>query len=194
MCSLGGEKIQVNTMKKDISKKTGFTVIELLVASAIFSIFLAVAVGSFTRILQVQRVLARRIIMTSALGATIESMSREIRVGIEFPTDKINEESSLLDFESFSTHDVNPIDVTFSINGGVITRNGVQITPSDLVIKSGKFIINQKDCGPWRITLVLSAHPKDIDKPEDTINVQTTITSRVLPIDVKGDPHQCKSI
>ncbi len=186
-------------MKKDISKKTGFTVIELLVASAIFSIFLAVAVGSFTRILQVQRVLARRIIMTSALGATIESMSREIRVGIEFPTDKINEESSSLSFESFSTHDVDPIDVTFSINGGVITRtadggSSIQITPSDLVIKSGKFIINQKDCGPWRITLVLSAHPKDIDKPEDTINVQTTITSRVLPIDVKGDPHQCKSI
>ena len=186
-------------MEKKLPKRAGFTVIELLVASAIFVTFLAVAVGSFTRILQVQRTLARRIVMTSALGATIESIAREIRVGQEFSP--INTNTQSVSFKSFSTHAVDPVTIAYTIGGGAITKTGAvaiaQITPSNTIIKNGTFIITQKDpCQPWRITIALSAVPNDpsLDKPEETVNVQTTITSRILPIDIKGDPYQCKSM
>lgn len=198
-----------------LQNKKGFTVVELLIASSIFVIFLAIAVGSFTRILEVQRTLARRIVITSALGATIETISREVRVGYDFPIARNNEPMRSLSFKSFATHDIeNPVDVTYSFIGDKITRftptevviipmgggattEGVVITPTDVVIKNATFIVNQKDkCQPWRITIAISAVPKGIgmDKPEETINVQTTVTSRTLPIDIKGDPHKCKSI
>ncbi|TSC52647.1 MAG: Uncharacterized protein LiPW41_17 [Parcubacteria group bacterium LiPW_41] len=189
-------------MKKNIlENKKGFTVIELLVASAIFVIFLAVAVGSFTRILQVQRTLARRIVITSALGTAIETISREVRVGYDFPIVQHNQPMGSLAFKSFATHDIeNPVDVTYSFDGDKIVRTAAQstqITPTDVVIKNATFIVNQKDkCQPWRITIVISAVPKGVgmDKPEEAINVQTTVTSRILPIDMKGDPYQCKSM
>ena len=179
-------------MKNIISKKkSGFTVIELLVAAAIFTTFLTIAVGSFTRVLQIQRTLSRRIMVTSALGATIESMAREIRVGQKFD----GSAGSSINFESFYTHSDKPDPVSFSVSGTTITRNGIQITPSDVVIENGTFILSQKDsCSPWRVTIVLRAHPKDIVTPEDTVNVQTTVSSRVLPIDIKGDPYQCKNM
>lgn len=181
-----------------LENKKGFTVVELLVASAIFVIFLAVAVGSFTRILQIQRTLARRIVITSALGTAIETISREVRVGYDFPIAQHNQPMGSLPFKSFATHDIeNPVDVTYSFSGDKIVRGSTQITPTDVVIKNATFIVNQKDkCQPWRITIVISAIPKGtgMDKPEETINVQTTVTSRILPIDMKGDPYQCKSI
>lgn len=179
-------------MKKEGKQKErcGFTIVELLVAVSVFSVFLAVAVGSFTRVLQIQRTLSRRIMVTSALGATIESMSREIRVGQEF-----TDSGSGISFESFYTHDEDPEDVSFALSGSVLTRNGIQISPTDVVIESGKFILSQKDsCSPWKITIVLRAHPKNFTGSEETVNVQTSVSSRILPIDVKGDPHQCKTM
>jgi len=188
-----------NEQKKRSSSQTGFTVVELLVASAIFAIFLTIAVGSFTRVIQVQRVLSRRMALVSSLGSVVESMAREIRVGykFEYPNgmDVDNEQLSTITFESFAGH-VTDISspTTFSISNGVIMKGTNQLTPSDIVIKKGNFYLNESNCGPWRVTIALTAHPKGIDKKEDTVSVQTTVASRVLPAEIKGNPYQCKQM
>jgi prepilin-type N-terminal cleavage/methylation domain-containing protein len=180
------------------SSLTGFTVIELLVASAIFTIFLTIAVGSFTRVIQVQRVLSRRMALVSSLGSVIESVSREIRVGYKFEDpngmEVDNEQLSSITFENFATHTIESTSTTFSIGGGAIMRGADRLTPSDVVIKNGSFYLNESNCGPWRVTIALTAHPEGIDKKEDTISIQTTVASRVLPAEVKGDPYQCKQM
>jgi len=186
-------------MKNDLSKKSGFTIIELLVASAIFVTFLVVAVGSFTRVLQVQRTLARRIVMTSALEATIESIAREIRIGQEFTP--LNATANSISFKSFSTHAIDPSSISYTFDVGTIKKTDSvyegSVTPSNVIIKNGTFIVSQKDsCQPWRITIALSAIPagSGMDKPEERVNMQTTVTSRILPVDIKGDPYRCKSM
>ncbi|MFA5870627.1 MAG: type II secretion system protein [Candidatus Paceibacterota bacterium] len=180
------------------SSLMGFTVVELLVASAIFTIFLTIAVGSFTRVIQVQRVLSRRMALVSSLGSVMESMTREIRIGykFEYPNgmDVDNEQLSSITFENFATHTTESTSTTFSIGGGAIMKGTDRLTPSDVVIKSGNFYLNESSCGPWRVTIALTAHPIGIDKNEDTVSIQTTVASRVLPAEVKGDPYQCKQM
>ena len=181
-------------------QKKGFTIIELLVASSIFVIFLAVAIGSFTRMLQVERTLARRMTMASALQAAIESMAREIRIGQKFnPT---NNSTQSLSFENFSEHVMEPVSVELSFDGGgIIKKNNYgtfTLTPSDVEVTNGHFFVSQTSpCEPWRITIAFAATPKDTNlknRPEEKVFLQTTVTSRILPIDVKGDPYQCKSM
>lgn len=186
-------EIIIKNLKK--KKANGFTMIELLVACALFTTFLVISVGSFTRILQVQKALSRRIIITSELSAIVETISREVRMGYGFPVEVDNEPASRLAFKSFSTNDLNnPKNVEFIFDTGKIKKNDTQITSDTIVVKSGKFIVNESDCAPWRVTFVLSAYPRGHNVPEETVNLQTTVTSRILPSEVKGDPYKCKEM
>ncbi len=64
--------------------KKGFTLIEVLVAIAIFSIVVMIAAGAFTRALQTQREVAALISAQSNGSLTLEQMSREVRTGYFF--------------------------------------------------------------------------------------------------------------
>lgn len=177
-------------------KREGFTIVELLVAISIFITFLAVAMGSFGHILRLQRLLAKRIATVSSLGIVAEQMQREIRTGYNFPMNVSQQTQGSLTFDSLATYPAES--VTYMNFGGAILRNGVSITPSSMNVKTLTFTVSEvrggiRECGPWKITLYINAVPTGSDTPEDTVRAQTTITSRVLPEDVKDDPYACRT-
>ena len=73
---------------KDILKnKRGFTLIESMVAVAIFSVVVSLAAGGFVQALQTQRRLEGLIAANSNAGLVMEQMAREIRTGRAYCAD-----------------------------------------------------------------------------------------------------------
>ncbi len=182
--------------KKTELHRRGFTIVELLVAISIFITFLAVAMGSFGHILRLQRLLAKRIATVSSLGIVAEQIQREIRTGYNFPMNVSQQTQGSLTFDSLATYPAEA--VTYMNVGGAIMRNGVSVTPSSMNVKTLSFTVSEvrggaRECGPWKITFFISAVPSSSDTPENTVHAQTTITSRILPEDVKDDPYACKT-
>ena len=71
--------------------KKGFTLVELLIAIAIFSILVAIGVGGFVHALHTQREVASLIAAQSNASVALEEMTREIRTGYLFCTTPNNE-------------------------------------------------------------------------------------------------------
>ncbi len=73
----------INDMKKNHSN-SGFTLVELLVAIALFTIIVGVAVGGFTNALRTQRQVSSLIATQSNVSLALEQIAREIRTGYLF--------------------------------------------------------------------------------------------------------------
>lgn len=71
----------------------GFTLVELLVAIAIFSIVVAIGVGGFVHALHTQREVAALIATQSNASDALEQMTREMRTGYLFCTTKNNNDN-----------------------------------------------------------------------------------------------------
>ncbi len=192
-----------------IAKREGFTIIELLVAMSLFITFLSIAIGSFGNILRMQRVLSKKIMLTSSLGIVTEQIEREIRTGFDFSVSGVpmmdvrQNTSDSLTFQSLAQYPPETVTFAKSVSanpniGDAITRNGVSITPSTMKIKTLSFIVSEVRgatslaCSPWKITIFITAVPLGSDTPQDTVYAQTTVVSRVLPEDMRNDPYSCK--
>lgn len=64
--------------------RQGSTLVEMLVAISLFTIFIAVTVGGFIQALSNQRVVLKLMTATDNLSLSIEQMMREVRVGTNF--------------------------------------------------------------------------------------------------------------
>ncbi len=62
-------------------RRKGFTIVELLVAIALFSILVTIGVGGFVNALHTQRQVAGLLAAESNASVTLEQMAREIRTG-----------------------------------------------------------------------------------------------------------------
>jgi prepilin-type N-terminal cleavage/methylation domain-containing protein len=69
------------------SRRTGFTLVELLVAIALFSILVSVAAGGFVNALRAERQTAAIMAAQSNVGIALEEMAREMRTGYLFCDD-----------------------------------------------------------------------------------------------------------
>lgn len=67
--------------------RRGFTLVEMLVAVAVFMIIVAIGVGGFARALRTQREVAALIAAQSNASLALEQMAREIRTGYLFCND-----------------------------------------------------------------------------------------------------------
>ena len=62
----------------------GFTLVELLVAMALFSILMAIAAGGFVRALRSEREVSAMMAAESNVKLALEQMAREMRTGYLF--------------------------------------------------------------------------------------------------------------
>jgi prepilin-type N-terminal cleavage/methylation domain-containing protein len=69
---------------KNQSRSSGFTLVELLVAIALFSILVAIAAGGFVRALRTEREVASMMSAESNISIALEEMTREMRTGYLF--------------------------------------------------------------------------------------------------------------
>lgn len=167
----------------------GFTVVELIVAMSIFAILLTVAVGSFVQGIRSQRILTHLMEINNNAGLVLERIAREVRTGDRFCGDLLTlcnvTNQTSLSFTNYKNESV-----SYALAGNAISRNGVPITADNVKITYLNFSVSQQGsiCKPWRITIAMGVSSKNAELASQVTRLQTTISSRVLPIEARfGD-------
>ena len=177
------------------ASRSGFLLIELLISMTIFSIVVAVAVGSFINVLNVQRQVAALSAAQSNLGVVIEQMAREIRTGSLFCTDASGDQNPsnicgfcvlsgseeicpALDFNNAGGDNVKYfLDASGTLEKSVNNATPEEITGNDVTIQHLNFILLGNTPGSqWnpRITVAIGIHPNNLS----VLNLETTVSAR----------------
>ncbi len=188
-------------MKKQKNKNTGFTLIEMLVATAVFATSATIAVSALLATSDAQqKILSLRIIQDN-LGYVFDTMGKEIRTGTSYhcgsdindftytPQDCASGGVSFTFLNGYSQK------ITYRFNGGKIERVFEGGTVNQLVsvltapeanVTNLKFYVkgalpkSSGDIYQPRVTMVLQGTAGTKEKIKSTINIQTTISQRVL--------------
>jgi len=160
------------------NKQKGFTIIEVLITSFVFSMIVIIVATNFVDILRLQRRgFAAQVIQEEALFS-IEMMSREIRVSQINGPDDINCNLTSLTID----HPINGL-TTFFANNGVINKtiggDTFPITSSKINFSRLNFCIRGSgiDNAQPRITIVASIQTVG-GQVNLQFDIQTTVSSR----------------
>ncbi len=169
--------------KLKIKSSGGFTIIELMVAMTLFLVLIGIAIGGFINALRTQRAVVELMAANDNASLTMEQMAREVRTGYYF----VKVSDGELKF-------VNAYNVTvfYRLNEGAIER-GTQdiflqtkykkITADNLRVVGFKIDLLGAEAGdgyPPRVTISLSVTGKSKYLEDVSVNVQTTISSRLM--------------
>ena len=155
----------------------GFTIVELLVATALFVIVVGIASGVFVQSLRIQQLAVTLMAANDNASLTLEQMAKEIYISSQFSTNLDKTELSFI-----SQREGNVV-YKFNKSEGIIERNGVALTSRNVKVQYLFFDLLGSDLNDGqstRITIRLgvSANNKRV---EDIItNLQTTVSSRQL--------------
>lgn len=171
------------------SRSSGYTMVELVVATGVFLIVVSIAVGGFVQALRTQRQAAALIAMNSATSLILEQMVRDIRTGTEFcdlarATCPISSWPPFNAGSYFSDLTFNSANGTVShyyLDGSRIAKNGQDLTPDSINVRYLRFYLygNQDGDGrPPRVTIILGVSPRENGVRNNVVNVQTTVSAR----------------
>lgn len=179
--------------------KAGFSLIEILVSTALFVIILTAAMNIFKIVIESQRTAIATQNVEESLKYFLEVTSKEIRMAKRNnnlcalslgPTDiykqATNSVGDTLAFRNYHDECVLYSLVTTSdgVNRFMISRNnktGYYITPSKINIDELRFIIS--DTVQPTVTMELVAHALGNDINKSTMRIQTTLSSRYYKTD-----------
>lgn len=178
----------------------GFTVTELIVAMGVFAMLLTVAVGAFIQALRNERRLLDLMAVNNNAGLVLEQIAREIRTGHSFDFGAVavgcgNGGGTELNFINHSDKNITyRLSQNNAIEKEILQDNPLpfNLTASNVSIENLCFMIKQFDnCAPWRLTVLMKVFSRT--QPDVLpVNIQTTISSRVLPREIKNDPFNCR--
>ncbi|MDP3725201.1 MAG: type II secretion system protein [Nanoarchaeota archaeon] len=181
------------------TKEKGFTVVELLVAMSVFTALLSFAVGVFVQGMRSQRELTDQIVVNNEMSLVLEQMAREMRTGSFFAPEGGRYETLSFTSENlrFEEESGRPVTYKLSASAGArgvpekyISRNDgsgdIPFTGKDVSVDELKFFVSRGEfCAPWRVTILMKVRPRF--SARDPMPIQTTVSSRVLPVDLKRD-------
>lgn len=188
---------------------TGFTLVELLVSMGVFSIILTVVIAVFISASRSQHLLTELMSINNNVGFALEQMAREIRTGYEFI-----ESPNCASLQFWVPGEgITKEKVEYGLSNGVISRSGFggglgSLTSSNITVSNLCFLVLQdlsndnknadgtKSCNPWRVVISMKVEPKNPEVKDKIkpVYIQTTVSSRVLPKEVQGDPYQCRKV
>src|SRR3989338_2760975 len=163
--------------KKIISplSSSGFTLIEVLVATSLFVVIIGIAVGIFVNSLRSENTIVALMAANDNASATLEQMAREIRFSSQF---------SLSDNQlSFTEKGVGRVTYRFDEDGHFIERNGERLTARNVLVDYVIFELRGQNAGDSEATRVnIRLGVKAIDKTfnDSVTDLQTTVVSRQL--------------
>lgn len=181
--------------------KGGFTIVELIVATAIFVVAVSVVTGIFIRSVKIQRLVNDVMAMNSNASLGLEQIMREIRTGFDF---QIINTGNVCDtpHASFDTGLGDTLTFTRA-RGDVLTNviyhwNQVEadiertegaspfsvLTAANVKVRRLCFLLSRENdaiSSPWRVSLFLKIGPRGDSSPENIINLETTVSARILP-------------
>jgi Tfp pilus assembly protein PilW len=171
--------------------QSGFSLIELLVAAAVFMFVVPAVSGLFIQALELQRRATGIQKIEENAQFAMESIAREVRVATITsgdtscsPPDPITTRELVID------HPVNGT-VTYRYDRGsgygILSRNGEAITSTDVDIKTFAFCVrgSGSDNAQTRLTMPMTIE-STAGRPSNRVSVslQTTVISRDLGVDL----------
>lgn len=184
--------------------RKGFTLVETLVAIALFTILVSIAAGGFTNALHTQRQIAALIAAQSNAGLALEQVAREVRTGYLFchdvpiPPDTVGNMTcnctvsgsvwTCSDLNFMNSDGANVVyttsatgALTKSEDGGVVAP----ITGDNVVLKYLTFtLFGNIEGDHWtpRITISMGVSPNTNDPAlsSNVLDLQTTVSARSI--------------
>lgn len=185
------------------NSKKGFTLIEIMVAVALFSVVMMVGVGSLLTVVEANRKAQALQSVTTNLNFALENMSRTIRTGthyhcgsggnIEEPQDCANGDSYFV-FEGFEgdtsssadqiVYRLNGTQVERSLSGGAVDTFVPLTAPEIVVEKFAVYVFGAEDTDLLQPEVVLILQGEASTSPRSTteFDIQTSVTQRILDI------------
>jgi prepilin-type N-terminal cleavage/methylation domain-containing protein len=167
-------------MKKGgIQKSQGFTMVEMLVSTAIFLIVLTITTSLFLVNVRTQRYLLASVNASENISYAIEVMGREIRTGKNF---SLNNNSL-----SFLNTKNETVKYSLSNDGRIQREVGGQsefLTSEDIEVADLNFVVSgnsASDSLQTRVTILLEVKTKAGNQDLIT-NLETTLSSRQLEV------------
>ena len=193
------EKRFLNFLRKSPSTSNGFTLVEMLVAVAVFSMVSVIISSSLLFMTEASRKSRALNSVMNNLSYAVENMSKSIRTGVyyncgvsgslESPNNCSTGEDSIA-FESQMGNRGNPSDQwIYKLQGGEILRSTdggstfANIVSSRIVIDNLNFYVTGATSGDNtqpRVLIILQGHVNPGKGVETEFNLQTTVTQRVL--------------
>lgn len=185
-------------MRSELSAEKGFTVVELIVAFGLFAIVLSIVTGTFIKSLRTQQQITAFIAANSNASLTIEQIAREIRTGQDFCVDPnaVCELDNGDIYNDIVFTNARGQQVKYSLAERTIGSNVIQsimrsvdggqaipVTADNVNIQRLKFYLSGQETADGqnpKITIVLGAGSPSISFADLLINLQTTISSRIL--------------
>ncbi len=186
----------INNNKKEGGRGNGFTLIEMLVAVALFSIISTMAFTALYYIMDASTKTKTIKLVVNNLNMTLESMSREIRVGYDYTCNRgtvpisggsdCGSGASILAFKTKEGNNAyfryNSISKTIERKVSGKDTNAVSLIGDDVQIDKFKFYVTGTTTGNStqpKVLMVLEGSTKRSDI--DTVfNIQTTVSQRKL--------------
>lgn len=176
-------------MKNTTTQKRGFTLIEIIVATSIFTIVMLIAIGAVLSAVDANRKAQNTNVIVNNLNLAIESMVRDLRTGKNYG-------SCGSDCVQFTDKDGRSVQYSFSVTGGIggvyksITGGGStigegRITSEEVDLENVSFNIQGEGSGdgPERILVQVKGSAGGTSKVSSEFNIQTLVTSRSLDED-----------
>lgn len=192
-------------MKNPSNLQKGFSLIEIMVSLAVFSIVVLVATGALLSIIDANKKTQALKAVVNNLNFALENMSRNIRVGTKYHCG----ETGLSQLPNFSPqdcvggafiafHDQEKNRITaYRLSGGAIQKSDdifdpdegfADVTAPEINITSLRFDVSgsqKTDNLQPRVILVVRGEMKNTKlKVSTDFNIQTTLTQRVLDFNI----------
>lgn len=188
-----------NNIRKDYN--SGFTLVEMIVSVAIFSVVMLIGVGSLLSMMSANKKSQSIQLVMNNLNFAIEDITRTIRIGTAYhcgsgdimgPKDCV-EGNSFLAFEPAdgdpdTTDDqviyrLNDNQIEKSTNGGA-TNSFITITAPEIKIEKLMFYVQGSEQGgdkrQPKVLIILSGYAGEDEKTRSNFNIQTMISQRIL--------------
>ena len=175
------------------NNKRGFTLIELMTAVSIFTIVMAISLGSIVGIFHANRKARTMKTAMSNLNLAMESMAKEMRFGRVYHCGSSGQESSPQNcsgggtFMSFMGND--SAQITYRFNNQALEKkigNGsyITVTAPELIIDTGTFYTVGSGTGDTlqpKVLIIIKAHA-GTDRSRSDMVLQTLVSQRALDI------------
>lgn len=169
-------------MRKKFLQKKGFTLIEMLVSIALFSIVITIAIGSIFTIIDSSRKSQTLTLVMNNLNFALETMTRDLKTAD--PQSLFNSNNTILQLRNQNdkiiryTFDEENGEILKSVDGG----SYVSIISSDVFIENFEFeVFGNSDEQP-RVTIFISGYAQITERIRSDFDIQTTVSPRKLNI------------
>jgi len=170
-------------MKNKISQKKGFTLIEMLISIALFSIVVTIAMGSIFTIIDANRKSQTLTLVMNNLNFALEIMTRDIKTADPASISYTGGVLSLINQEGEN------IKYSFDGDNSLIEKDSgsgyASINSSGVIIEN--FYVGLANRAPGggaqpRVLLVVSGYAQITERIRSDFNIQTTVSPRQLNI------------